>query len=61
VRVTGTDTNFLKAFLGDGNVSKVLMVYTEAGTIYGPQYSTIGPTGAEAPAATSVPSIPLAV
>ena len=43
VRVTGTDTNFLRAFLGEGNVDKVLMVYTEAGTIYGPQYSSIGP------------------
>jgi hypothetical protein len=48
VRVTGTDTNFLKAFLGGGNVSKVLMVYTEAGTVYGPQYSTVGPAVAEA-------------
>ena len=50
VRVTGTDTNFLKAFLGSGNVNSVLMVYTEAGTIYGPQYSSIGPKSAEAPA-----------
>jgi hypothetical protein len=47
VRVTGTDTNFLKAFLGAGNTDKVLMVYTEAGTIYGPQYSVIGPREAQ--------------
>jgi hypothetical protein len=43
VRITGTDTKFLQTFLGAGNVSNVSMVYTEAGTIYGPQYSSIGP------------------
>jgi len=48
VRVTGTDTSFLQAFLGSGNVDNVSMVYTEAGTIYGPQYSSIGPKEANA-------------
>lgn len=44
IRVTGTDTKFLQSFLAAGRVDNVEMVYTEAGTMYGPQYSALAGT-----------------
>jgi len=44
VRVTGGHTNFLTRLLVDGNVDTVAQVWSERGTIYGPQYRTIGPS-----------------
>ena len=43
LRVTGTHTAFLTRLLMDGNVESVVQVWSERGTLYGPQYRTIGP------------------
>jgi hypothetical protein len=48
VRVTGTHTNFLTNFLTKGNSDAVTQVYSERGTIYGPQYGTLAPLDSEA-------------
>ena len=37
VRITGTHTNFIDAFLAKGGGAKVANIYSERGTIYGPQ------------------------
>ena len=43
VRVTGTHKAFLTNLLMLGNVTSVLQVWSERGTIYGPQYRTLNP------------------
>lgn len=43
VRVTGTHTKFLTNFITQGNVDTVMNIWSERGTIYGPQYSTLNP------------------
>lgn len=37
VRITGTHTKFIDAFLSKGGGAKVANIYSERGTIYGPQ------------------------
>lgn len=41
VRVTGTHTNFIEFFLSQGGGEKVANVFSERGTIYGPQARAI--------------------
>lgn len=43
LRVTGTHTAFLSNLLTKGNVDSVIQVWSERGTIYGPQYRTLNP------------------
>jgi hypothetical protein len=43
VRITGSHTSFLDFFLAEGLGTKVLNVYSERGTKYGPQPQTITP------------------
>ena len=41
VRVTGTHTNFIDFFLAKGGGERVKNVYSERGTIYGPQSQVV--------------------
>jgi hypothetical protein len=43
LRVTGTHKAFLENLLTKGNVDSVVQVWSERGTIYGPQYRTLNP------------------
>lgn len=41
VRITGTHTAFIDFFLSKGQVKKVANIYSERGSIYGPQIKTV--------------------
>ena len=43
VRVTGTHKAFLTNLLMKGQVGAVLQVWSERGTVYGPQFRTLNP------------------
>lgn len=43
LRITGSHTAFIDFFLSEGLGSKVLNIFSERGTIYGPQPQTITP------------------
>jgi hypothetical protein len=42
-RITGTHTRFIQTLLGQGATDQVLQVYSERGSVYGPNAGTLNP------------------
>jgi hypothetical protein len=41
VRITGSHTKFIQVLLGQGSTDQVLQVFSERGTVYGPNAGTL--------------------